>query len=168
MKNMSVNRRNSKMKLYEINYAIMQCMEEFDEETGELLNAEMLESLLMERDEKIENIAYWIKNLKAEAEALKTEKKALEKRQKSAENKAEQLKEFLSQFLEGEKFSTTKVAISFRKSEIVVVEDWRKLEDKFLRHKDPEVDKTAVKKSLKNGSLLKGVHLVEKQNIQIK
>ena len=139
------------MKLYEINAAIMQCMEEFDEETGELLNAEMLESLLMERDEKIEGVACWIKNLKAEAEALKAEKKALEKRQKSAENKAEQLKEFLNQFLDGKKFSTPKVAISFRKSEAVEVNDWTKLDEEFLRYKDPEVDKTAVKKALKNG-----------------
>lgn len=156
------------MNLYEINNEIMKCMEEVDEETGELLNAEMLDSLVMEREVKIENIACWIKNLAAEAAALKAEKDSFAKRQKVAENRVEQLKRYLGNVLNGEKFSSDKASISFRKSESVEVDDWTKLEKEYLKYKDPEVDKTAVKKALKNGSELQGVHLVEKQNIQIK
>lgn len=156
------------MNLYEINAAIMDCMQEVDEETGELLNVEMLDSLLLARDEKIENIACWIKNLKADAEALKAEKDSFAKRQKAAENKVEQLKQYLSNVLEGEKFSSDKAAISFRKSEAVEIDDWTKLDKDYLKYKDPDVDKTAVKKALKSGCILNGVRLVEKQNIQIK
>lgn len=156
------------MNLYEINAAIMDCMQEVDEETGELLNVEMLDSLLLARDEKIENIACWIKNLKADAEALKAEKDSFAKRQKAAEKKVEQLKQYLSNVLEGEKFSSDKAAISFRKSEAVEIDDWTKLDKDYLKYKDPDVDKTAVKKALKSGCILNGVRLVEKQNIQIK
>ncbi|MFW5631142.1 MAG: siphovirus Gp157 family protein [Acetivibrio ethanolgignens] len=156
------------MNLYEINAAIMDCMQEVDEETGELLNVEMLDSLLLAKDEKIENIACWIKNLKADAEALKAEKDSFAKRQKAAENKVEQLKQYLSNVLEGEKFSSDKAAISFRKSEAVEIDDWTKLDKDYLKYKDPDVDKSAVKKALKSGCILNGVRLVEKQNIQIK
>lgn len=156
------------MNLYEINAAIMDCMQEVDEETGELLNVEMLDSLLLAKDEKIENIACWIKNLKADAEALKAEKDAFAKRQKAAENKVEQLKQYLRNVLEGEKFSSDKAAISFRKSEVVEIDDWTKLDKDYLKYKDPDVDKSAVKKALKSGCILNGVRLVEKQNIQIK
>ena len=67
------------MKLYEIDQAIMDCI---DMETGEIVNEELLNDLQMERDAKIENVALWIKELKAEAEALKAEKLAFAERQK--------------------------------------------------------------------------------------
>ncbi|MSS64572.1 siphovirus Gp157 family protein [Velocimicrobium porci] len=156
------------MNLYEINAEILNCMDEVDEETGELLNWEKLDALVMERDKKIEGIACWIKDLIAEGKALKEEKDSFAKRQKAAENKAEQLKKYLTNALQGEKFKTEKVAISWKKSESVEVKDWKQLEDDYLRYKEPEVDKTAVKIALKNGLPLNGVRLVEKKNIQIK
>ena len=86
------------MNLYEINEKLELG---FDIETGEILDAEYLDKLAMERDMKIENIALWIKNLKSEAEALKAEKDVFAQRQKSAENKMEQLKKYLANALAG-------------------------------------------------------------------
>ena len=77
------------MTIYEIDQAIMECV---DLETGEIIDTEKLDKLQMERDAKLENVACWIKDLKAEAEALKNEKQALAERQKVAENKMESLK----------------------------------------------------------------------------
>ena len=77
------------MKLYEIDQALVDLV---DNETGEIIDIEVFDSLQMERDEKIESIALYIKDLKAEAEALKAEKLAFAERQKVAENKAESLK----------------------------------------------------------------------------
>ena len=51
------------MTLYEIDDAILNCI---DEETGEIIDAEQLDKLYMEKEEKLENIALWIKDLKAE------------------------------------------------------------------------------------------------------
>ena len=76
------------MNLYEIDDAIMHC---FDEETGEIFEAEYLDQLEMLRDQKIENIACWIKNLRSDAEQLKLETDKLTDRRKHTENKAEHI-----------------------------------------------------------------------------
>lgn len=156
------------MNLYKIEAEIMNCMEEVDEETGELLNAGRLDALVMERERKIENIACWIKNLKAESEALQKEKKAFEKRQRAVANKADQLKKYLENVLHGQKFITDKVVVSWRRSQQVVVEDWQQVDESYLKYKEPDVDKVGVRQALKDGVELKGVLLVEKNNIQIK
>lgn len=153
------------MTLYELNAGILECV---DHETGEIINEKMLEALVMERDQKIENVALWIKNLSAEAEALKAEKLAFEKRQKVAENKVESLKRYLTNALQGEKFSTTKVAISFRSSESVNITDLSLIPEDYLRYKDPEPDKTTIKKMLKDGYEIKGAELVKNQSVQIR
>jgi len=163
------------VKLYEINEAIEAIIDQaFDEETGEILNEELfaqLEELQDAREDKIEGVALWIKNLSAEAEAIKAEKLTLEKRQRSAERKAESLKGFLKWALAGEKFKTPKVAVSYRRSKSVEVEpdfDIRTLDDAYLRFKDPELNKTAIKEALEAGAEIPGVRLTENQSIQIK
>ena len=81
------------MKLYEIDNAILECI---DMETGEVIDTERLDALQMERDAKIENVVLWIKDIKAEAEAIKAEKLALAERQKITENKVESLKKWVA------------------------------------------------------------------------
>ena len=158
------------MKLYEIDEAIIACI---DAETGEIIDADKLDKLTMERDAKIENVALWIKDLKAEAEALKAEKMAFAERQKVAENKAESLKKWLAYALQGEKFKTPKCAISFRKSEAVEVTDeglnnLMKEHDELLTYKAPEPNKTAIKQALKDGLNVAGVKLVQNTSTIIK
>lgn len=151
------------MKLYEIEQAIEGCV---DLETGEIIDAEKLEELNIECDRKIENIALWIKNLTAEADAIKTEKMSLAKRQSVCENKADSLKAFLSGYLAGERFKTAKVAISYRKSEAVEITG--DVPDAFLIPQEPKIDKAEIKTALKAGKLVEGAKLIERQNIQIK
>ena len=158
------------MTIYEIDQAIMECV---DLETGEIIDTEQLDKLQMERDAKLENVACWIKDLKAEAEALKNEKQALAERQRVAENKAESLKKWLAYALQGEKFKTTKCAISFRKSEAVEVTDeglnnLMKEHDELLTYKAPEPNKTAIKDALKDGLNVVGVQLVQNVSTIIK
>lgn len=151
--------------LYEIDAQIMECV---DFETGEIIDVERLEALQMEFDSKVEGIALWIKNLVAEEKMVKEEKDNLAARQKACENKAESLKKYLASALGGEKFKTSKVSISYRKSKSVEVEDITLLDDDYLKFKEPEADKTKIKKALEEGISLEGVSLVEKNNIQIK
>ena len=162
--------RNRNMKLYEIDNAILECI---DLETGEIIDTEQLDKLQMERDTKLENVACWIKDLKAEAEALKNEKQALAERQRVAENKAESLKKWLAYALQGEKFKTPKCAISFRKSEAVEVTDeglnnLMKEHDELLTYKAPEPNKTAIKQALKDGLSVEGVQLIQNTSTIIK
>ena len=153
------------MKLYEIDQAIMDLV---DNETGEIIDIEMFDNLQMERDEKIESIALYIKDLKAEAEALKAEKLAFAERQKVAENKAESLKAYLSYALKGRAFKTVKASVSFRKSQQVNVPDIYELDENFLKYKEPEADKTAIKEAIKAGQTVKGATLIENTSVIIK
>lgn len=153
------------MNLYEIDNEILGCV---DAETGEIFDIDKFEELELTRDTKIESICLWIKNLKAEAEALKAEKDAFAARQKSAENKMESLKRYISGYLDGTPFKNAKVQVSFRKSEAVEIMEGAIIPDEYLRFKEPEVNKTELKKALKSGIVLEGVSIVENQNIQIK
>ena len=161
------------MKLYDINAALEALLEQEDPETGELLcDMDALEALLLERDEKLEGLALYVKNQKAEAEAIKAEKQALEKRQKAAENKAERAKCFLQFILGGEKFQTPKVSVSYPRTEAVDQgEDFlpRALEhDSFLRDSEPEPDKKAIAEAIKAGEEVPGAEIVVRQSMTIK
>lgn len=153
------------MKLYEIDERILSCI---DAETGEIIDADMLNALQIERDAKIEGVALWIKDLKAEAEALKAEKIAFEKRQKVAENRAESLKQWLAAALNGEKFKTTKCDVSFRTAKSVNVTDVFSLDSRFLKFSDPTADKTAIKKAIEAGETVSGAELIERKSVTIK
>ncbi len=89
------------MRLYEINERIRNCVK-IDEQsavdtlTGEVIDIQALKDLQMERSEKIKNIALWYKDLEAETKALEAEEKAFHIRRKTAENKAQTLKNLLS------------------------------------------------------------------------
>ena len=153
------------MKLYEIDEAILNCI---DLETGEIIDTEQLDKLTMEREAKLENVAYWIKELKAEAEALKAEKMAFAKRQQVAENKMESLKKYLAYALDGQAFKTARASVTFKKSQVVEVADIWKLDENYLRYKEPEADKTAIKEALKAGQTVAGATLVENTSVIIK
>lgn len=152
------------MKLYEIDQAIMGLVDE----TGEIIDIEAFDSLQMERDAKIENIALYIKDLRAEAEALKAEKIAFAERQKVAEKKVESLKNYLAYALKGQAFKSTKAVVSFRKTQQVDVPDIYALDENFLRYKEPEADKTAIKEAIKAGQTVKGATLIENTSVIIK
>ena len=157
------------MTLFEINKAILEFDYEIDEETGEILNAEALDALQLAREEKIEGVGLWIKNLTAEAEAVKKEKDAMADRQRRLEKKAESLKNYLVYALQGERFSTPRIAISWRKSESVLIPDEALLDDRFVNItmiKKP--DKKLIKDTLKAGREVPGAELITKQNLQIK
>lgn len=160
------------MRLYEIDQAIMACL---DLETGEILDSARLDELQMERTAKLEGVACWVKNLEAEADAIEKEKKALMQREKAARNKAESLKRWLAEALQGEKLNTAKAFVSFRKSEAVEFANqdlfviWAaENHNDLLTYKQPEPNKTAIKQLLKAGGKLPGAQLVEKRNISIK
>ena len=151
--------------LYEIDQSILECI---DLETGEIIDAEKLEALQIERDEKIEKVALWYKNLCSDAEAYKAEKLAFAEKQKAAENKAESLKNWIDNALSGSPFKTTKVDIKYRKSKQVVIDDVFAIDDSYLKYAEPTPDKTAIKKAIDSGVKLDGCHIEDKNNINIK
>ena len=167
------------MKLYELTDAYREIMDAI--ESGEIPEeaiADTLESINVMLEDKADNIACMIKNLTAESEAIKAEEARLAERRRSKERQVERLKTYLSDTLLNSghtKIETPRNKISFRSSESVVVDD----DDKFImwaeEHFDalltypmPKIDKTAIKKALKDGEAVVGARIEKKQNIQIK
>lgn len=152
------------MTLYEINAEISACI---DGETGEVIDFDRLSGLVMERENKLEGVALWIKNLEATAKAIKAERDVLKVREEQAEHKALMLREWLSGALDGEKMETPKVKVSYRKSTAVEVDD--RLPKKWCSKKIVYTpDKIAIKTAIQNGKKITGAKIIEKQNIQIK
>lgn len=152
--------------LYEIDQAILECL---DIETGEIIDSARLDALQMERQDKVESVALWIKNLSADALAYKAEKEAFAEREKKALKKVEDLKAWLAGALGGEKFSTWRCAVSFRKSEAVEIDDEALLPHELKTEKITYTpNKTAIKEAIKAGQEISGARLVERLNASIK
>lgn len=163
------------MTLYDINSAIEAAvtamLNSANEETGEVDAAcvEQLEALQVQREEKLDNIGAYIKNLLAEAKMLKEEEAALKARREAKERKAESLKNYLATALDGEKFESARVACSWRKSEAVAVDDIELLPDEYKVEKTTyTADKAKIKEALKAGAEVRGAWLETKNNLQIK
>ena len=109
------------LSLYEINEKILNFRYEIDEETGEILNIDELDKLNMAFDEKIENLCLYAKSLRAEASAIKDEEKNLKERREAKERKADNIEDYISRNLQGKKFETARVKVSWRKSESVEI-----------------------------------------------
>ena len=153
------------MKLYEIDSAILDCI---DMETGEILDVEKLEALQLEKETKIENIALWYLNLNAEAAAYKAEKDKFAERQRKAEAAAENKKKWLDSILQGEKFKTTRCEVRYSKSSKVIIDDITAIDSKYYKAVQPEADKTKIKAAIKAGEIIDGCHIEENNNISIK
>mgnify|MGYP003312009120 FL=1 len=152
------------MNLYDIDERILALI---DPETGEVADAEEFDRLQMERTAKLEAVALAYKNYTAEAAALAEQKKAFADREKKAANKAAYYGMLLERGLQGEKFSTPLVEISYRKSTEVVVDDLSAIPFRFTTA-EIKPDKVAIKEALKRGETVIGAHLADKKNIQIK
>lgn len=157
------------MNLYEIKQEFEKAIEEcVDMETGEIINPTRLDELNMVLTDKRENVALYIKNLSAEAKAIDEEAKNLTNRKRVLNNKVEGLKKYLADNLEGHKFETAKVVVSFRRSEQLEINSIEHIPTEYLISQEPKIDKVALKKSIKQGAVINGVQIITKQNIQIK
>lgn len=172
------------MKLYEINHALDDILNRFimedgqllDSETGELLEDDAaaavfsdLDALQMERSEKMENLACWIKGMDADVAAMKAEEKNLAARRKALENKRERIFNFLYENLNGEKVNSPRVKVSYRKTQSIDITDLSAIPDSYIRTKTiTEPDKVAIKDAYKAGEEVPGAKLVERLSMSIK
>ena len=170
------------MNIFQINeelatyYEMLANGELLDLETGEIVDSDLvnkIDELEKQLEDRTEFFALLVKEATAQAELIKQEKKKLEARQKQKENTAAYVKQILKTVLKGEKFETPKVAITYRTSEkvntITDKLDIKQLEDlDLLRYKEPELNKTEIKRMLKQGITLSGLSLLKEQNIIIK
>ena len=158
--------------LYEIREDILALIDKVDPDTGEVLfDPEALDALMVERDEKIESVALAIKNIKAEGDAIAAEIKTLTDRKRVLDNKAESIKSYLKRQLDGEKFSSPRVAVSYRNASSVKIDELKFWDnhpaDAFVRRTE-EPNKKAISDALKNGVNIPGASLETNTSIIIK
>ena len=160
--------------LYDIDQDILDCV---DAETGEILDTEKLDALQMEREAKLEGVALWVKDLKAEADAVKAEADKLTARKKALDNKVESIKAWLLSALGGEKLKTPRCNVYQTHGQRVSVPDEAGLigflqtleePERFLRFKEPELKKDEIKKALKEGTIIPGASLEETESVVIR
>lgn len=161
------------MKLYEIDLAMEALV---DPETGEVADFEAFEALAMERESKIDNLALWVKDLEAEQLALDNEARKLIERRDTARRKRDRLKAYLQEMLAGEKRSTEKYAVSYRRTESVELTDEDAAYAWLVDHGHTDgyvsvktsVSKSGIKPLLKEGAAIPGAELVTRQSMTIR
>lgn len=152
------------MTLYEIDSAIIGCM---DEETGEIIEGAM-EELELDNIQKAENIALSIKNDTAMAKALKEEIDKLTQRLRTCNNGIDSKKKYLPCLLGDKKLKTARVSVSYRNSESVTIDDLGSLTEEYIRIPEPQADKTAIKKAIKAGKEVAGAHIETSKSVIVR
>lgn len=162
------------MTLYELTKQIQELSERewADPDTGEILDedvANALNALTLERDEKIENVALWYKDTLAEAEAIKAEENKLASRRRGKERLAESLKRYLDYALAGQKFSSPRVAISFRNvvNGKTVIDDPTLIPMEFQKVVTEPI-KSEISKAIKAGMDVPGAHLEDSHSVIVR
>lgn len=161
------------MTIYEIDEAILSCL---DLETGEVIDAERLDALNIQREKKAEGVACYRKNLMALIGSIKEEENALKKRREVYQRKVDSLDNYLSTHFSGEKIETARAVINWRKSTGVEITDELEAVDylmhiaheEVLKYAAPTIDKKAVKALLEAGEKIPGIVLADRMNLQIK
>ena len=146
-----------------------------DAETGELISvSQALDALRMEREEKLENVACWVKNLSAEADAIREEENRLIKRRKAAETKAANLKAWMLAAMTREdgttdKLKTGRVMVSVKRNPPSTVVDEALLPSTYKVAKITyQPNKELIKRELLAGGEVPGAHLEYGRSVVIK
>ena len=164
-----------KRKMYEIDESIQKALEIAEEDA--FLNdgviseelASVLESLEIERDDKIEGVALYIKILNSESEAHKAEIDRLSKSKTSIDNSIKSYKEWLKMSLNCKKFKTIKTSISFRVNKSVNIIDQSLLDVCLISSKTINTpDKKMIKSWIDSGKHVEGAELIESTSITVK
>jgi len=161
------------MNLYEISQDIKQASEMLDEDwvlTEEWLA--LLDQSELSLKDKAQNIAFVNQELSNKKDAIKKEVERLNWLLKSINKNEEKLKGYLSSNLQElwiTKLETELFKISFRKSESIEITDEESIDKQFIKEKiSTTIDKTAIKKAIKDWLEVKGAELKTNNNLQIK
>lgn len=139
-----------------------------------------LEGIEGEFEMKAENIAAFIKSLKAQSDILKDEETALKKRRDTKDRQIESLKTYLLNQMKAigrKKIDMPKAVISIRNNApSLVVDDELELinwaeendMDSFLNYQLPKIKKSEVKKACKDNMNIPYVHMESKESLTIK
>lgn len=171
------------MKLYEISDDIRQCMDAMQAAEDDDVRAAYiatLDGIEAEFDDKAEQIAAYIKELRAEVEALKAVEKSTAERRKAKENAAERMTAYLLNQMAavGKKkidrpfakvsYSEGRESLQISNEGAVVEYLKRSCMYDMLTFADPKPNKTAITAYIKDGGSVMGAEMVRKPFVTIK
>lgn len=143
-----------------------------DEETGEVFDPADIDEIHADLNEKVENIAVYIKNMRSDAEALKAEEDMLKDRRQRLERHVERLGTYLTEQLSRagkRRVETTRADVSLRSTKSVLVEDELLVPEEYIRETVKRMpDKRAISRDLKDGKSVPGCTLVERDSLNIR
>lgn len=144
-----------------------------DPDTDPQILKDTMEAIEGEIEEKADGYAMVMKELEAQELALKMETDRLTNRRLAISNNITCLKRGLeaAMRLTGKtKFKTTLFSYNIQRNPASVVVDvpWEQIPEDFLKYKDPDIDKTKLKKALQDGAEIDGVRLVQTESLRIR
>ena len=137
--------------------------EEFLEKAAEDVEDELQEKLL--------NIAKLCKNIKGNKAMIKEERDRLKNKETILDNQLKSLENYTKLCLNNaglKKMDLGVFKISLRKSESTEITDLSLIPKEFLKFKDPEPNKTEIKKAIKEGREIQGAVIIENESLVIK
>lgn len=144
---------------------------DFDEQTI----ADTLEGASGDLEIKSVNVAMFIRNLEASADAIKQAEKAMSDRRKSIENKAESIRKYLKDNMQRcgiTKIESPYFALTIKKNpSSVVIDDAGAIPSELYVYPDapaPYPDKKAISDQIKAGNVVNGAHLEQAERLEIK
>ena len=162
--------------IYEITQDYLKLMElASDPEIDPEIIADTFEGIDGELEIKAENYAKIMKNLEGDIAALKAEEERLAKKRKAIENNIKRMKAALQEAMEltgKTKFKTELFSFGIQKnapSVVIDTADIRDIPEEYLKYKEPDVDKTAIKNAINAGVDFEGLaHLEVSQSLRIR
>ena len=122
-------------------------------------------------EEKIEGYCQVIKELQGDFEKYKTEADRLMARMKTAKNGIDRMKETLLSFLKASKQNKVKVGtfcVSVGTSEQTNIIDETLIPTEFKTPQPDKIDKSAIKKAIKNGEVIPGAEILINEGVRIR
>lgn len=150
---MAAKKEKSTVTLFEMTEemkALMEDIEMFSDEGGDVTDYpfERLDKLEGEIKDKVLKCAVMFKEWKRTGEAIKAEEENLAKRRKAHEGNGSRIRAYLESCLPANaKFEDARASVSWKKNPaaVEVLAPIAVIPEKFLRRKDPEVDKAELK-----------------------
>lgn len=123
-------------------------------------------------EDKAENMAKLMRNLKSDISACKEEEDRLKTKRQATENKVKWLKTYLEDNMKmtgKTKFKSGMFNFSIQKNPASVnITDERIIPEEFLIQQPPKVDKTSLKEILKRGIEVPGAELKQTEGLRIR
>lgn len=161
------------IRLYELSADYLNALDalsDLDELPPEVIT-DTLEALAGVWEDKALNVARYIRNLEAEADAIEEAKKRMEIRAKTMTNRAARLKDYLKAELErtGLKPKAPDVALSLRTNPpSVILEDESRIPDDYRRTETvTRILKSEISNALKAGARIPGARLEQSRRLVI-